>query len=61
MSALRVLDLSRVDLKVLNVSFLSTMPELHTVNLSAARVHVLQEGGFQSLRQLRVLDLCGCP
>ena len=61
MSALLVLDLSRVDLKVLNVSFLSAMPELHTVNLSAARVHVLQGGGFQSLRQLRVLDLRGCP
>ena len=61
MSALRVLDLSRVDLKVLNVSFLSAMPELHTVNLSAARVHVLQGGGFRSLRQLRVLDLRGCP
>ena len=61
MSALLVLDLSRVDLKVLNVSFLSAIPELHTVNLSAARVHVLQGGGFQSLRQLRVLDLRGCP
>ena len=61
MLALRVLDLSRVDLKVLNVSFLSAMPELHTVNLSEARVHVLQEGGFRSLRQLRVLDLRGCP
>ena len=61
MSALRVLDLSSVDLKVLNVSFLSAMPELHAVNLSAARVHVLQGEGFQSLRQLRVLDLRGCP
>ena len=66
MSALRMLDLSRVDLKVLNVSFLPAMPELHTVNLSAARVHVLQGGGgggggVKSLRQLRVLDLRGCP
>ena len=61
MSALRILDLSRVDLKVLNVSFLSAMPELHIVNLSAAGVKLLQGEGFQSLRQLRVLDLRGCP
>ena len=61
MSALRVLDVSRLNLKVLDVSFLPALPELHTVNLSAAGVHVLKGEGFRSLRKLRVLDLRGCP
>ena len=61
MSALRVLDVSRLNLKVLDVSFLPALPELHTVNLSAAGVHVLTGEGFRSLRKLRVLDLRGCP
>ena len=61
LTALRVLDLSRVHLKVLTQSFLSALPELQVVNLSAAGVDVLQGGGFRSSRKLRVLDLRGCP
>ena len=60
MSALRVLDLSRVDLKVLNVSFLSAMPELHTVNLSEARVHVLPGVGGGGGGRFSVLEATAC-
>lgn len=56
---LQVLDLSRVALPVLNVD--THMPYLQSLNLSGTGLDHLQGTGFQSLSNLRVIDLRGCP
>ena len=56
---LRVLDLSRVALSELSVR--PQLPNLEHLNLSDTGLDHLQGRGFQSLTNLRVLDLRGCP
>ncbi|XP_076462149.1 uncharacterized protein LOC143294656 [Babylonia areolata] len=62
-SALRVLDLSFVPLTTLNGSVFHSLgvTGLHTLNLSYSGVLKIQGEGFKSLKELRVLELKGCP
>ena len=57
---LRVLDLSGVVIKTLDTNIL-VFSSLQTLNLSGCGVVSMQKDGLQSLGNLRLLDLRGCP
>ena len=59
--SLSVLDISRVNIQKINASMMGVFSNLHSVNLSTCNVETVIGDGFQSLSQLRVLDLRGCP
>nr|KAG5691412.1 hypothetical protein BaRGS_016328 [Batillaria attramentaria] len=58
---LRALDLSRVPLLELDVSVLVHVPNLRVLNMSETGLDIIKDPGFRVLKQLRTLDLQGCP
>ena len=61
LSSLLELDLSEVNTKMLNMEAFGAFPNLEFLNLTNGGVDRVLGEGFQSLEQLRVLDLRGCP
>lgn len=57
---LSLLDLSGVEMKTFNRNIL-VFADLQTLNLSGCGVEEVLNDGFQSLNNLRLLDLRGCP
>ncbi|KAK7096328.1 G-protein coupled receptor GRL101-like [Littorina saxatilis] len=55
------LDLSDVFMPRLNASVLTSFPGLRHLNLSGSQVERVLDDGFQQLKELRVVDLRGCP
>ena len=55
------LDLSHVNLPYLNLSTFGIFPNLLALNLTASGLYHVSDEGFQSLGQLRELDIRGCP
>ncbi|KAK7090931.1 hypothetical protein V1264_010666 [Littorina saxatilis] len=61
MPSLKTLDLSRVKIEVLDVSFFSLLPDLQILNLSGSEVDSIIGDGFKALTLLHTLDIRGCP
>ena len=59
--SLTALDLSNLQLPVLNISISATFPNVQSINLSHSGVHSVSPTVFQGLDDLRVLDLRSCP
>ena len=58
---IRVLDLSRVDMKTLNDSILVILSNVQQLNLSGTGLQRVIGAGFRKLQMLQTLDLRGCP
>ena len=58
---IRVLDLSRVDMKTLNVGILVILSNVQQLNLSGTGLQRVVGAGFRKLQMLQTLDLRGCP
>ena len=58
---LLTLDLSFVEMRVMDPSVLGLFPKLQSLNLSHCHVHQVQDQGFQLFTSLQVLDMRQCP
>ena len=58
---LKWLDLSRVKIRVIDVSVLSAFPNLAKLNMSQSGVNTVEKGSLQTVTNLRQLDVRGCP
>ena len=61
LSLLKVLDLSKLPLPLLNFQFSALFPSVQSINLSHSGVQSVSQTAFHSLSHLRVLDVSGCP
>ena len=61
MLSLTVLDLSKLHLPLLNVNISATFPNVQSLNLSNTGTRKVRHFVFQTLKNLHVLDLRGCP
>ena len=59
--SLTVLDLSHLQLPVLNISISATFPNVQRMNLSHSGVQSVSPTVFRELDDLHILDLRGCP
>ena len=60
LKSIAILDISHVNLTHFNGNVLKNLTNLHSLNLSDSKIHVVVEG-FRSLAQLTTLDLRGNP
>ena len=60
-TSLLSLDISFVEMRKLDLTFLRFFPNLQSLNLSNCHVHSFQGQGFHWVTSLRVLDVRGCP
>ena len=61
LKATQILDLSLNNLHTVSEQFINQLPNLHTLNLSHSGILRVNGQGFQPMKNLRVLDMRGCP